>query len=250
MVGGAADLVESTRTVFEGGGEFSHVHVGRNVPFGIREHGMGAIVNGAAAPTAGIVKPYGSTFLMFSDYMRGSVRLSALMEPAGAVGVDARLGRPRRGRSDPSAGRALRGAARDPQPVGDPARRRQRDVGRRGGWRSSAPTGRWRCCSRARTSRSSTAPRWRRPTGWSSGGYVLWDCAAAASPELILISTGCGGPARRSTPPAALADGGIRDAGRLDAVHRAVRGPDRGVPRERAARARCAPGWRSSRGRP
>jgi transketolase len=78
MIGGAADLVESTKTVFEGGGEFSKVHAGRNVPFGIREHAMGAIVNGAAAH-GGIVKPYGSTFLIFSDYMRGSVRLSALM---------------------------------------------------------------------------------------------------------------------------------------------------------------------------
>jgi len=78
MIGGAADLVESTKTLFEGGGEFSKVHGGRNVPFGIREHAMGAIVNGAAAH-GGIVKPYGSTFLVFSDYMRGSVRLSALM---------------------------------------------------------------------------------------------------------------------------------------------------------------------------
>jgi transketolase len=78
MIGGAADLVESTKTIFEGAGEFSKVHAGRNVPFGIREHGMGAIVNGAAAH-GGIVKPYGSTFLMFSDYMRGAVRLSALM---------------------------------------------------------------------------------------------------------------------------------------------------------------------------
>jgi transketolase len=78
MIGGAADLVESTKTLFEGGGEFSRVHAGRNVPFGIREHAMGAIVNGAAAH-GGIVKPYGSTFLIFSDYMRGSVRLSALM---------------------------------------------------------------------------------------------------------------------------------------------------------------------------
>jgi transketolase len=78
MFGGAADLVESTKTVFEGGGEFSGVHTGRNVPFGIREHAMGAIVNGAAAH-GGMVKPYGSTFLIFSDYMRASVRLSALM---------------------------------------------------------------------------------------------------------------------------------------------------------------------------
>ncbi len=78
MMGGAADLVESTKTVFPGAGTFSRVHAGRNVPFGIREHAMGAIVNGAAAH-GGIVKPYGSTFLVFSDYMRGSVRLSALM---------------------------------------------------------------------------------------------------------------------------------------------------------------------------
>ncbi|HXN36982.1 MAG TPA: transketolase [Solirubrobacteraceae bacterium] len=78
MIGGAADLVESTKTLFDGAGEFSKVHAGRNVPFGIREHAMGAIVNGAAAH-GGIVKPYGSTFLTFSDYMRGAVRLSALM---------------------------------------------------------------------------------------------------------------------------------------------------------------------------
>ena len=78
MFGGAADLVESTKTVFDGAGEFSKVHAGRNIPFGIREHAMGAIVNGAAAH-GGIVKPYGSTFLIFSDYMRPSVRLSALM---------------------------------------------------------------------------------------------------------------------------------------------------------------------------
>jgi transketolase len=78
MIGGAADLVESTKTLYEGAGQFSRVHAGRNIPFGIREHAMGAIVNGAAAH-GGIVKPYGSTFLIFSDYMRGAVRLSALM---------------------------------------------------------------------------------------------------------------------------------------------------------------------------
>jgi transketolase len=78
MAGGAADLVESTKTVFDGAGEYSHVHTGRNIPFGIREHAMGAIVNGLAAH-GGMVKPYGSTFLIFSDYMRPSVRLSALM---------------------------------------------------------------------------------------------------------------------------------------------------------------------------
>ncbi len=77
MLGGAADLAESTKTAFIGGGQYSRVHTGRNVPFGIREHGMGAIVNGAAAH-GGIVKPYGSTFFIFSDYMRPAIRLSAL----------------------------------------------------------------------------------------------------------------------------------------------------------------------------
>ncbi len=78
MLGGAADLVESTKTAFDGAGVFSRHFAGRNIPFGVREHGMGAIVNGLALH-GGIVKPYGSTFLIFSDYMRSAVRLSALM---------------------------------------------------------------------------------------------------------------------------------------------------------------------------
>ena len=78
MIGGAADLVESTKTEFEGGGLFSDRWSGRNIAFGIREHAMGSIVNGIAAH-GGCVKPYGSTFLIFSDYMRPAVRLSALM---------------------------------------------------------------------------------------------------------------------------------------------------------------------------
>ena len=77
MIGGAADLVESTKTEFEGSGVFSATHAGRNIAFGIREHAMGSIVNGIAL-TQGMLKPYGSTFLIFSDYMRPAVRLSAL----------------------------------------------------------------------------------------------------------------------------------------------------------------------------
>src|SRR5215211_4603313 len=79
MVGGAADLSESTKTEFPGGdGErFTREHSGRNVFFGVREHGMGGVVNGMAAH-GGIVHPYGSTFLQFADYMRGAIRLSAL----------------------------------------------------------------------------------------------------------------------------------------------------------------------------
>jgi transketolase len=79
MIGGAGDLVESTKTEFEGGGVFSGRWAGRNIAFGIREHAMGSIVNGIGVH-GGCVKPYGSTFLIFSDYMRPAVRLSALME--------------------------------------------------------------------------------------------------------------------------------------------------------------------------
>src|SRR5262249_47759266 len=78
MVGGAADLVESTKTEFEGAGLFSATHAGRNIAFGIREHGMGSIVNGIALDPA-MLKPYGSAFPIFSHYMRPAVRPSALI---------------------------------------------------------------------------------------------------------------------------------------------------------------------------
>jgi transketolase len=79
MIGGAADLVHSTFTAFEGEDDFSAAAASRNVAWGVREHGMGAAVNGLALH-GGIVKPYGSTFFVFTDYMRPPIRLSALMK--------------------------------------------------------------------------------------------------------------------------------------------------------------------------
>jgi len=79
MIGGAADLAGSTKTVFAGEPSYSRARAGRNVHWGIREHAMGAAVNGLALH-GGIVKPYGSTFFVFTDYMRPAIRLSALME--------------------------------------------------------------------------------------------------------------------------------------------------------------------------
>jgi transketolase len=79
MVGGAADLVHSTFTEFEGDEWFTPEHSGRNVAWGVREHGMGAAVNGLALH-GGIVKPFGSTFFVFTDFMRPAIRLSALMK--------------------------------------------------------------------------------------------------------------------------------------------------------------------------
>ncbi|MDP1846381.1 MAG: transketolase C-terminal domain-containing protein, partial [Solirubrobacteraceae bacterium] len=77
MVGGAADLSESTKTEFPDSARYTAESAGRNVFFGVREHGMGGAVNGMAAH-GGIVRPYGATFMQFADYMRGAIRLSAL----------------------------------------------------------------------------------------------------------------------------------------------------------------------------
>ena len=80
VMGGAADLAPSTKTLLkmEGAGNLSASNVaGRNMHFGIREHAMGAIVNGLSLSK---IRPYGATFLIFSDYMKPAIRLSALME--------------------------------------------------------------------------------------------------------------------------------------------------------------------------
>ena len=78
FIGGAADLVESTKTEIASSKRFSKSdRSGRNIAFGIREHAMGAAVNGMAAH--GGLRPYGATFFVFSDYMRPALRISALM---------------------------------------------------------------------------------------------------------------------------------------------------------------------------
>ena len=76
LFGGAADLSESNLTDIKGAGEFSAGDPGRNIRFGVREHAMGGAANGIALHGGFI--PYVGTFLTFSDYMRGSVRLAAL----------------------------------------------------------------------------------------------------------------------------------------------------------------------------
>ena len=84
MWGGSADLAESNLTWIEGSPSFlpyfsdTSSPYGRNIHFGIREHAMGAALNGIALD--GLTKPFGGTFLVFSDYMRGAVRIAALMQ--------------------------------------------------------------------------------------------------------------------------------------------------------------------------
>ena len=80
LLGGSADLAPSckTRLTFDGAGDFSAEHAaGRNLHFGIREHAMGAMLNGLSLSK---IRPFGSGFLIFSDYARAAMRLSALME--------------------------------------------------------------------------------------------------------------------------------------------------------------------------
>ena len=80
LIGGSADLAPSvkTRLTFSGAGDFNaEDRCGRNLHFGIREHAMGAILNGMALCK---LRPFGSGYLVFSDYMRGAMRLSSMME--------------------------------------------------------------------------------------------------------------------------------------------------------------------------
>ena len=79
LAGGSADLAPSNNTIIKGSPDFSAAHPeGRNLRFGVREHGMGSILNGLTLSRLWI--PYGGTFLIFSDYMRPPIRLAALMK--------------------------------------------------------------------------------------------------------------------------------------------------------------------------
>ncbi|GJW10858.1 transketolase, chloroplastic [Tanacetum coccineum] len=80
LLGGSADLASSNMTLLKMYGDFQkHTPAERNIRFGVREHGMGAICNGIAHHTKGLI-PYCATFFVFTDYMRASMRLAALSE--------------------------------------------------------------------------------------------------------------------------------------------------------------------------
>ena len=251
MIGGAADLVESTKTEFEGGGLFSaqldRAATSRSASASTRwaRSSTGSRVHG------GCVKPYGSTFLIFSDYMRPAVRLSALM------GLPVRLGRGRTTRSGSartgrrtSRSRRTRRCARSrtsgssgPADANETARRVAAS-------RSSARRAGRRCRCRARRCRRSTA-RDLAPASGSSGAPTR-SGSRRDSPDLILIATGrevVAGARGRSQARRRR----HRRARRLDAVLGAVRGAAGRVPRRGAAaggqrapvdRAGVALGWR------
>lgn len=103
LIGGSADLAPSTKTrlTFDQAGDFTAKNYGgRNFHFGIREHAMGSILNGMALAK---VRPYGSGFLIFSDYMKPAIRLAASHGNPGDLHLHARLHRGRRRWADPPA---------------------------------------------------------------------------------------------------------------------------------------------------
>jgi transketolase len=86
LIGGSADLTHSNYTLLKGFGDFQKgQYANRNLRFGVREHGMGSICNGIALHKSGLI-PYCATFLVFADYMRAAIRLSALSQ-AGVIYV-------------------------------------------------------------------------------------------------------------------------------------------------------------------
>ena len=86
LIGGSADLTKSNNTFMTVSGDFQKgAYENRNIRFGVREHGMGAICNGIALHNSGLI-PYCATFLVFADYMRAAIRLSALSK-AGVIYV-------------------------------------------------------------------------------------------------------------------------------------------------------------------
>jgi transketolase len=188
MIGGAADLVESTKTEFVGGGLFSDRWAGRNIAFGIREHAMGSIVNGLALH-GGIVKPYGSTFLVFSDYMRPAVRLSALSKlPVVWVWTHDSVGLGEDGPTHQpvetyAALRAIPGLwFVRPADANETAHAWRVALERTDGpvalslSRQKVPT----------LDRSDLAPA----SQLERGAYALWDSSDSSNPDLILIGTG------------------------------------------------------------
>ncbi len=250
--GGSADLGGSNGTTIKGGGSFLPAGspvpgadpYGRVIHFGVREHAMGAVLNGIALH--GLTRAFGGTFLVFSDYMRAPVRLAGLMgcrrcssgptTPSGSARTAPPTSRSstcgRCGRSPSSAWSAppmptrprevWAAALENPGPVGTgpdpPERAHPRPLGRR---------------ARLAASR---------------GGYVIAE-ADGGQPQLLLLATGSEVAVAMAAREMLQADG-VADAGRLAAVPGVVRGPARGVPGAGAAGRRACPGQRRGGKRP
>ena len=197
LFGGSADLSESNLTDVKGGGDFTADAAGRNLRFGVREHGMGGIANGIAYH--GGLRPYAATFLTFSDYMRGSVRVAALSGlPVVYVWTHDSVGLGEDGPTHQPVEHyaALRAI---PGPVVRPAGRRQRDGGRLG--------------ARPRADRRADGPRpdppeaprpvrhRPRPLARASAAAATWSARRRPRPRAARPTSSTSPPAPRSSWP-------------------------------------------------
>ncbi len=191
--GGSADLAESNNTTMEGADSFGPPSIttknwkaqpyGRTLHFGIREHAMGAILSGIALH--GPTRPYGGTFLVFSDYMRGAVRLAAVMKSSViyvwthdsiGLGEDGPTHQPV---EHLAALRAIPGLSMvRPGDANETA----------AAWKAilERPEG---PCGLALTRQNLPVLEGTSPEGVAKGGYVLAD-ASSGAPQVILIATG------------------------------------------------------------
>lgn len=185
LLGGSADLAESTGTEIKGGGSYSASKSGRNIHWGIREHGMGASLNGMAAH--GGVRGYGSTFLIFTDYCKPAIRLSGLMGlPVIYIGTHDSIGLGEDGPThQPIEQLAMLRATPNVTVIRPADATETVEAWRSALTRSDGPT--VLALSRQKLpvlDRVALAPA----EGARRGGYVLKD--SAGTPELILIATG------------------------------------------------------------
>ncbi len=186
LVGGSADLASSNNTDIEDGGDVTTGEfAGRNLHFGVREHGMGAIVNGLSLHG---LRAYGGTFLTFSDYMRGAVRLGALMQlPAIWIWTHDSIGL---GEDGPTHQPVEHLAALRAMPglnLIRPADANETALAWRFALRSAgAPT----ALALSRQNLPILDPQAIPDDAIERGAYVLRDPQAGETPELILIGTG------------------------------------------------------------
>jgi transketolase len=187
FLGGSADLAESNKTDLADGGDYGPDTPGRNLHYGVREHGMGAISNGLALH--GGLRPFAATFLIFSDYMRPSVRLASLMKlPVAYVWTHDSVG--------------LGGDGPTHQPVEHLAALRAMPTLRLFRPADGPETAEaWRAAIRRTDgptalalTRQDLPPIDReanaKADGLHRGAYVLADAGGGAQPELLLIASG------------------------------------------------------------
>jgi transketolase len=186
LVGGAADLATSTNTDIEDAGDVQrNQYDGRNLRFGVREHGMGAVVNGL---TLHGFRGFGSTFLIFSDYMKGAIRLSALQKlPAIWVFTHDSIGLGEDGPTHQPI-EQLAGLRATPRlNVVRPADANETVLGWRFALRQTdAPT----AFALSRQNLPILDPDSVPDDAIERGAYVLRDAANGGEPDLILIATG------------------------------------------------------------